>query len=91
MCFLFCLIQPERDNGPMGRSDRDWGRARDGDRDRDSGPDKTESDWRAPRSSAAEMDDGPRRGGDDSYGESELLRPHCCSLLSDIDSHSSLM
>lgn len=35
----------------------------------DSGPDKTDSDWRARPSS--DMDDGPRR--DDSYGESEFI------------------
>lgn len=38
----------------------------------DSGPDKTDSDWRARPSS--DVDDGPRR--DDSFGESEYICPH---------------
>lgn len=59
------------------------GRDRDrGGRGMDSGPDKTDSDWRARPSS--DMDDGPRR--DDSYGESEFIcppsLPHKCFVLS---------
>lgn len=38
---------------------------RDRNRGSDTGPDKTDFDWRARRSS--DMDDGPRR--DDDYGE----------------------
>lgn len=45
------------------------GRDRDRGRGMDSGPDKTDTDWRARPSS--DMDDGPRR--DDSFGESELI------------------
>ncbi|XP_056316161.1 eukaryotic translation initiation factor 4Bb isoform X3 [Danio aesculapii] len=51
----------ERDSGMMSGRDRD----RDRGRGMDSGPDKTESDWRARPSS--DQDDGPRR--DDGYGD----------------------
>lgn len=56
----------ERDSGSMMGRDRD----RDRGRGMDSGPDKTDSDWRARPS--VEQDDGPRR--DDSYGDSKLNR-----------------
>ncbi|XP_057193671.1 eukaryotic translation initiation factor 4Bb isoform X2 [Triplophysa rosa] len=49
----------ERDSGSMMGRDRDRGRVM------DSGPDKTDSDWRARPS--VEQDDGPRK--DDSYGD----------------------
>ncbi|XP_051986603.1 eukaryotic translation initiation factor 4Bb isoform X2 [Xyrauchen texanus] len=49
----------ERDNGQMSGRDRDRGRMM------DSGPDKTDSDWRARPS--GEQDDGPRR--DEGFGD----------------------
>nr|AAH86699.1 Eif4bb protein [Danio rerio]AAI64129.1 Eif4bb protein [Danio rerio] len=51
----------ERDSGMMSGRDRD----RDRGRGMDSGPDKTDSDWRARPSS--DQDDGPRK--DDGYGD----------------------
>ncbi|XP_050968026.1 eukaryotic translation initiation factor 4Bb isoform X2 [Labeo rohita] len=51
----------ERDSGSMMGRDRD----RDRSRMMDSGPDKTDSDWRARPS--GDQDDGPRR--DDGYGD----------------------
>ncbi|XP_051563100.1 eukaryotic translation initiation factor 4Bb isoform X2 [Myxocyprinus asiaticus] len=51
----------ERDNGSMSGRDRD----RDRGRMMDSGPDKTDSDWRARPS--GEQDDGPRR--DEGFGD----------------------
>lgn len=58
----FLIFLPERDSGTMMGRDRDRGRGM------DSGPDKTDSDWRARPS--GDQDEGPRR--DDGYGDSEL-------------------
>uniref|UniRef100_A0A673HXB8 Eukaryotic translation initiation factor 4B n=1 Tax=Sinocyclocheilus rhinocerous TaxID=307959 RepID=A0A673HXB8_9TELE len=52
----------ERDSGSMMGRDRDRGRGM------DSGPDKTDSDWRARPS--GDLDDGPRR--DDGYGDMQV-------------------
>ncbi|XP_045552357.1 eukaryotic translation initiation factor 4B isoform X5 [Salmo salar] len=49
-----------RDNHSMGARDRDRGG--------DFGPDKTDSDWRAPRPSGGESDDAPSRR-DDTFGD----------------------
>ncbi|XP_029574361.1 eukaryotic translation initiation factor 4B isoform X4 [Salmo trutta] len=49
-----------RDNHSMGGRDRDRGG--------DFGPDKTDSDWRAPRPSGGESDDAPSRR-DDTFGD----------------------
>ncbi|XP_041701348.1 eukaryotic translation initiation factor 4B [Coregonus clupeaformis] len=49
-----------RDNHSMGGRDRDHGG--------DFGPDRTDSDWRAPRPSGGQSDDGPPQK-DDAFGE----------------------
>lgn len=55
------------------------GRDRDRGRGMDSGPDKTDSDWRARPS--GDQDDGPRK--DDAFGDRKLniLHPNSISCL----------